>query len=96
MLFDFEWINRSFSFGRYRRTASFFEYSRVVGARSARRCGRARLLGGRSPERCAPTCSPAPVAACFGRLRRDRDTLRRALRYCARPATSLRNGASPA
>ena len=29
MLFDFEWINRSFFFGRYRRTASFFEDSEL-------------------------------------------------------------------
>ena len=29
MLFDFEWINRSFFFGRYQRTASFFEGSEL-------------------------------------------------------------------
>jgi len=29
MLFDFEWINRSFFFGRYGRTASFFEGSEL-------------------------------------------------------------------
>jgi len=29
MLFDFEWINRSFFFGRYRRTAGFFEDSEL-------------------------------------------------------------------
>ena len=29
LLFDFEWINRSFFFGRYRRTASFFEDSEL-------------------------------------------------------------------
>jgi peptide/nickel transport system substrate-binding protein len=29
LLFDFEWINRSFFYGRYRRTASFFEGSEL-------------------------------------------------------------------
>ncbi len=79
MLFDFEWINRSFFFGRYRRTASFFEDSELSArARPADAAERALLAPFRGAVRddvLAGVWSP-PASDGSGR---DRDTLRRAL-----------------
>ncbi len=79
MLFDFEWINRSFFFGRYRRTASFFEDSELSArgrpADAAERALLAPFPGAVRDDVLAGTWSP-PVSDGSGR---DRDTLRRAL-----------------
>jgi peptide/nickel transport system substrate-binding protein len=79
MLFDFEWINRSFFFGRYRRTASFFEDSELSAhgrpADASERALLAPFPGAVRDDVLAGTWSP-PVSDGSGR---DRDTLRRAL-----------------
>jgi len=79
MLFDFEWINRSFFFGRYRRTASFFEDSELSArgrpADAAERALLAPFPGAVRDDVLAGSWSP-PVSDGSGR---DRDTLRRAL-----------------
>src|SRR5258708_8123125 len=79
MLFDFEWINRSFFFGRYRRTASFFEDSELSArgrpADAAERALLAPFPGAVRDDVLAGSWSP-PVSDRSGR---DRDTLRRAL-----------------
>jgi peptide/nickel transport system substrate-binding protein len=79
MLFDFEWINRSFFFGRYHRTASFFEDSELSArGRPADATERALLApfpGAVRGDVLAGNWSP-PVSDGSGR---DRDTLRRAL-----------------
>ena len=79
MLFDFEWINRSFFFGRYSRTASFFEDSELSArgrpAGAAERALLAPFPGAVRDDVLAGTWSP-PVSDGSGR---DRDTLRRAL-----------------
>jgi peptide/nickel transport system substrate-binding protein len=80
MLFDFEWINRSFFFGRYRRTASFFDDSELSAhgrpASAAERALLAPFPGAVRDDVMAGTWSP-PVSDGSGR---DRDILRRALR----------------
>jgi peptide/nickel transport system substrate-binding protein len=79
MLFDFEWINRSFFFGRYRRTASFFEGSELSArgrpAGAAERALLAPYPGAVRNDVLEGTWSP-PVSDGTGR---DRNTLRRAL-----------------
>jgi peptide/nickel transport system substrate-binding protein len=79
MLFDFEWINRSFFFGRYRRTASFFEDSELSArgrpADGAERALLAPFPGAVRDDVLTGTWSP-PASDGSGR---DRDTLRRAL-----------------
>jgi peptide/nickel transport system substrate-binding protein len=79
MLFDFEWINRSFFYGRYRRTASFFEDSELSAhgrpAGAAERALLAPYPGAVRADVLAGTWSP-PVSDGSGR---DRDMLRRAL-----------------
>jgi peptide/nickel transport system substrate-binding protein len=79
MLFDFEWINRSFYFNRYRRTASFFEDSELSArgrpASAAERTLLAPFPGAVRGDVMAGTWSP-PVSDGSGR---DRETLRRAL-----------------
>jgi peptide/nickel transport system substrate-binding protein len=79
MLFDFEWINRSFFFNRYRRTASYFDGSELSAhgrpASAAERALLAPFPGAVRDDVMAGTWSP-PVSDGSGR---DRDTLRRAL-----------------
>jgi peptide/nickel transport system substrate-binding protein len=79
ILFDFEWINRSFFFGRFRRTASFFEGSELAArGRSAGAAERALLApfpGAVRDDVLAGTWSP-PASDGTGR---DRNALRRAL-----------------
>jgi peptide/nickel transport system substrate-binding protein len=79
MLFDFEWINRSFFFGRYQRTASFFEGSELSArgrpADAAERALLAPFPGAVRDDVLDGTWSP-PVSDGSGR---DRDVLRRAL-----------------
>ncbi len=79
MLFDFEWLNRTFFYGRYRRTASFFEDSELSArGRPADAMERALLApfpGAVRPDVLAGTWSP-PVSDGSGR---DREALRRAL-----------------
>jgi peptide/nickel transport system substrate-binding protein len=79
MLFDFEWINRSFFFGRYRRTASFFEDSELS-ARGRPASAAERALLAPFPEAVRRdvldgTWTP-PASDGTGR---DREALRRAL-----------------
>ena len=79
MLFDFEWINRSFFFGRYRRTASFFEDSELS-ARGRPANAAERALLAPFPEAVRRdvldgTWTP-PASDGTGR---DREALRRAL-----------------
>ena len=79
VLFDFEWINRSFFFGRYRRTASFFEDSELSArgrpADAAERALLAPFPGAVRDDVLKGTWSP-PISDGTGR---DRDALRRAL-----------------
>jgi len=79
LLFDFEWINRSFFFGRYRRTASFFEDSELSAhgrpADAAERALLAPFPGAVRADVLEGTWSP-PVSDGSGR---DREALRRAL-----------------
>jgi peptide/nickel transport system substrate-binding protein len=79
MLFDFEWINRNFFFGRYRRTASFFEDSELSArgrpADAAERALLAPFPGAVRDDVLKGTWSP-PISDGTGR---DRDALRRAL-----------------
>src|SRR5215471_11378740 len=79
MLFDFEWVNRNFFFGRYRRTASFFDDSELSAhgrpATAAERALLAPFPGAVRDDVLAGTWSP-PVSDGSGR---DRDNLRRAL-----------------
>ena len=79
MLFDFEWVNRNFFFGRYRRTASFFEDSELSAhgrpADAAERTLLAPFPGAVRDDVLAGTWSPL-VSDGSGR---DRDALRRAL-----------------
>jgi len=79
LLFDFEWLNRTFFYGRYRRTASFFEDSEL-GARGRPADAMERALlapfpGAVRPDVLDGTWSP-PVSDGSGR---DREALRRAL-----------------
>jgi peptide/nickel transport system substrate-binding protein len=78
MLFDFEWLNRSFFFNRYRRTASFFEDSELSArgrpASDAERKLLAPFPGAVRDDVMAGTWLP-PVSDGSGR---DRDVLRRA------------------
>jgi peptide/nickel transport system substrate-binding protein len=78
-LFDFEWINRSFFFGRYRRTASFFEGSDLSAAGRPADAAERDLLkpfpGAVRDDVLAGAWSP-PASDGSGR---DRDALRRAL-----------------
>jgi peptide/nickel transport system substrate-binding protein len=79
LLFDFEWVNRSFFYGHYQRTASYFEGSELA--------WRGRAADARERELLAPfpgtvrsdvldgTWAP-PVTDGSGR---DRETLKRAL-----------------
>jgi peptide/nickel transport system substrate-binding protein len=79
MLFDFEWINRSFFFGRYRRTASFFEDSELS-ARGRPANAAERALLAPFPEavrRDVLDGTWAPPAS--DGTGRDREALRRAL-----------------
>jgi peptide/nickel transport system substrate-binding protein len=79
MLFDFEWINRSFFFGHYRRTASFFEDSELSArgrpADAAERALLAPFPGEVRNDVLNGTWSP-PTSDGSGR---DRDALRRVL-----------------
>jgi peptide/nickel transport system substrate-binding protein len=79
LLFDFEWLNRTFFFGRYRRTASFFEDSELSArgrpADAAERALLAPYPGAVREDVLKGTWSP-PVSDGSGR---DRETLRRAL-----------------
>jgi peptide/nickel transport system substrate-binding protein len=79
MLFDFEWINRNFFFGRYRRTASYFDDSELSAhgrpASAAERALLAPFPGAVRGDVMAGTWWPS-VSDGSGR---DRDTLRRAL-----------------
>jgi peptide/nickel transport system substrate-binding protein len=79
LLFDFEWLNRTFFFGRYRRTASFFEDSELSArgrpADAAERALLAPYPGAVREDVREGTWSP-PVSDGSGR---DRETLRRAL-----------------
>jgi peptide/nickel transport system substrate-binding protein len=79
LLFDFEWINRSFFFGRYRRSASFFEDSELSArgrpADAAERALLAPFPGAVRADVLEGTWSP-PVSDGSGR---DREVLRRAL-----------------
>jgi peptide/nickel transport system substrate-binding protein len=79
LLLDFEWLNRTYFFGRYRRTASFFEDSELSArGRPADAAERALLAPYPDAVRqdvLAGTWSP-PVSDGSGR---DRDALRRAL-----------------
>lgn len=79
MLFDFEWINRSFFFGRYRRTASFFEGSELSARRrpagAAERALLAPFPGAVRDDVLDGAWSP-PASDGTGR---DRDALRSAL-----------------
>jgi peptide/nickel transport system substrate-binding protein len=79
MLFDFEWINRGFFYGRYRRTASFFEDSELSAhgrpASAAEHDLLAPFPGAVRNDVLAGTWSPT-VSDGSGR---DRDILRRAL-----------------
>jgi len=99
MLFDFEWINRSFFFGRYRRTASFFEDSELSGhsrpADPAERALLAPFPGAVRDDVLNGSWSP-PVSDGTGR---DRTVLRRALALLREAgyepnATVLRNRAT--
>jgi peptide/nickel transport system substrate-binding protein len=79
LLLDFEWLNRTFFFGRYRRTASFFEDSELS-ARGRPADATERALLAPFPDAVRQdvldgTWSP-PVSDGSGR---DRDALRRAL-----------------
>jgi peptide/nickel transport system substrate-binding protein len=79
LLFDFEWLNRSFFFGRYRRSASYFEGSELS-ARGRPADARERALLAPFPDAVRAdimdgTWQP-PVTDGSGR---DRGTLRRAL-----------------
>ena len=77
-LFDFEWLNHSFFYGQYRRTASFFEGSDLSAhgrpASAAERALLAPFPGAVRDDVMAGTWSP-PVSDGSGR---DRDNLRRA------------------
>jgi peptide/nickel transport system substrate-binding protein len=79
LLLDFEWLNRSFFYGRYRRTASFFEASELSArgrpADAAERALLAPYADEIRPDVLDGTWSP-PVSDGSGR---DRKTLRRAL-----------------
>ena len=79
LLFDFEWINRNFFFGRHQRTASYFDGSELsshgVAADSRERALLAPFPGAVDPDILAGTWSP-PVTDGTGR---DREILRRAL-----------------
>jgi peptide/nickel transport system substrate-binding protein len=79
LLFDFEWLNRTFFFGRYLRTASFFEDSELSArGRPADATERALLApypGAVRADVLDGTWSP-PVSDGSGR---DREALRRAL-----------------
>jgi peptide/nickel transport system substrate-binding protein len=79
MLFDFEWINRNFFFGGYRRTASFFEDSELSArgrpADAAERALLAPFPAAVRDDVLKGTWSP-PISDGTGR---DRDALRRAL-----------------
>jgi peptide/nickel transport system substrate-binding protein len=79
LLLDFEWLNRSFFYGRFQRTASFFEGSELS-ARGRAADAAERALLALFPDAVRPdvldgTWSP-PVSDGSGR---DRETLRRAL-----------------
>jgi peptide/nickel transport system substrate-binding protein len=79
LLFDFEWINRSFFYGRYRRTASFFEGSELSArgrpADAAERALLAPFPGAVRPDVLDGTYAP-PASDGSGR---DREALGRAL-----------------
>jgi peptide/nickel transport system substrate-binding protein len=79
MLFDFEWINKNFFFGQYRRTASYFDGSELsshgVPASERERALLAPFPGVVAPDVLDGTWSP-PAGDGSGR---DRETLRRAL-----------------
>jgi peptide/nickel transport system substrate-binding protein len=79
LLFDFEWVNRNFYFGKYERTASFFEgselSSRGVAASDRERALLAPFPGAVRDDVIAGTWAP-PVSDGSGR---DRETLRAAL-----------------
>ncbi len=79
LLLDFEWLNRSFFYGRYRRSASFFEDSELSArgrpADAAERALLAPFPGAVRPDVLEGTWSPL-VSDGSGR---DREALRRAL-----------------
>jgi peptide/nickel transport system substrate-binding protein len=79
MLFDFDWVNRSFFFGHYQRTASFFEDSELSArgrpADALERSLLAPFPGAVRPDVLEGRWSP-PATDGSGR---DREALRRAL-----------------
>src|SRR5260370_2631249 len=89
MLFDFEWINRSFFFGRYRRTASFFEDSELSArgrpADAAERALLAPFPGAVRDDVLAGSWSP-PISDASGR---DPDTLRPPLALLRKAGSEL-------
>ena len=79
MLFDFEWVNRNFFYGRYKRTASFFDGSELSShghpADARERTLLTNFPGAVRADILAGTWSPAATDGSG----RDRDTLKRAI-----------------
>src|SRR5207253_9700510 len=90
LLFDFEWINRNYFFGRYRRTASFFEGSELSArgrpADARERAWLAPFPGAVRPDVLEGSWAPA-VTDGSGR---DRTVLRRALALFAAAGYELK------
>ena len=84
LLFDFEWVNKNFFFGRYQRTASYFDGSELSARGIARRRARARAARALPRRGAAPTFWTAPGAAGQRRLRP------RPRRRCARALALLK------
>ena len=92
-LFDFEWVNRSYFFELYRRTAGYFDGSELSSHRRPADARERELLA-RFPDAVRPdvlegTWSP-PVSDGSGR---DRTTLKRALDLFSSAGFELRGGA---
>jgi peptide/nickel transport system substrate-binding protein len=60
LLFDAEWVNRSYFFDLYRRSASFFDDSELSAIIAAPPMRASANCSSRLPAPCAPTCSKAP------------------------------------
>lgn len=83
LLFDFAWINRNFFFGRYERTASYFEGSELS-ARGRPADAIERELLAPFPDAVRPEIlDGSDSAATASGTGRDRDRLRRALQLLA-------------